>query len=192
VAIHYVTHSKTTWIASLSLAMTEKMNAPNSRPPAPYTALAAFATVLPPLGRLVALDVGSTTIGVAVSDATRLVASPDLTIARKKWSADKAALSAMLEGQDVVGIVIGYPLNMDGSAGPRAQATRAFARNLQEEFALPLLLWDERMSTQAVVRMMEKEADMSRARRDVLVDKLAASYILQGVLDGLRLIASAH
>ncbi|PZP86080.1 MAG: Holliday junction resolvase RuvX [Azospirillum brasilense] len=164
------------------------MNAPLP----PFYSLPDFAAALPPLGRLVALDVGSTTIGVAVSDATRLVASPDLTVMRKKWSADKAALSAMLEGQDVVGIVIGYPLNMDGTPGPRAQATRAFARNLQEEFTLPLLLWDERMSTQAVVRMMEKEADLSRARRDVLVDKLAASYILQGVLDGLAMHKQAH
>lgn len=163
-----------------------------SQPVPPFYSLPEFAAALPPLGRLVALDVGTTTIGVAVSDATRLVASPDLTIMRKKWSADKAALSAMLEGQDVVGIVIGYPLNMDGTPGPRAQATRAFARNLQEEFFLPLLLWDERMSTQAVVRMMEKEADLSRARRDVLVDKLAASYILQGVLDGLTCASAAR
>jgi putative Holliday junction resolvase len=163
-----------------------------SQPLPPFYSLPEFAAALPPLGRLVALDVGSTTIGVAVSDATRLVASPDLTIMRKKWSADKAALSAMLDGQDVVGIVIGYPLNMDGTPGPRAQATRAFARNLQEEFFLPLLLWDERMSTQAVVRMMEKEADLSRARRDVLVDKLAASYILQGVLDGLTCASDAR
>jgi len=153
--------------------------------PPPFYSLPEFAATLPPLGRLMAMDVGTTTIGIAVSDARRIVGSPDLTITRKKWSADKAALSAMIDGQDVVGIVIGYPLNMDGTAGVRAQATRAFARNLQEEFKLPLLLWDERMSTMAVVRMMEKEADLSRKRRDELVDKLAASYILQGVLDGL-------
>jgi putative Holliday junction resolvase len=150
----------------------------------PFTTLPEFAAALKP-GRLVALDVGTTTIGIAVSDAGRMIASPDLTIMRKKWSADKAALEAMLEGKDVVGIVIGYPINMDGTPGPRAQATRAFARNLQEFFALPLLLWDERLSTQAVVRMMEKEADLSRKCRDELVDKLAASYILQGVLDGM-------
>lgn len=158
----------------------------------PFYSLPEFAAVLPPTGRLIALDVGTTTIGIAASDARRVVASPDLTIMRRKWSADKAALAAMIEGKDVVGIVIGYPLNMDGSAGPRAQATRAFARNLQDEFALPLLLWDERLSTQAVVRMMEKEADLSRARRDELVDKLAASYILQGVLDGLGHNLSSH
>ena len=147
--------------------------------------LAEFKTLLPAKGRLVGLDVGTETIGVAVSDASRMIASPDLTIYRKKWSADCAALSAMMEGQDISGFVIGYPLNMDGSTGPRAQATRAFARNLQAEFPLPMLLWDERLSTAAVTRMMEKEADLSRARRDELVDKLAASYILQGVLDAM-------
>lgn len=159
---------------------------------APFFQLAEFAAALPKVGRIIALDVGTTTIGVAVSDDNRIIASGDLTIARKKWSADKAALSAMIEGNGVTGIVVGYPINMDGSVGPRAQATRAFARNLQEEFSLPLLLWDERMSTQAVVRMMEKEADLSRARRDELVDKLAASYILQGVLDGLGMAKAAH
>lgn len=156
------------------------------QPQPPFYSLPDFAAALAP-GRLVALDVGTATIGVAVSDARRMIASPDLTIYRKKWSADKAALEAMMAGHDIAGIVIGYPLNMDGTPGPRAQATRAFARNLQELFALPLLLWDERLSTQAVVRLMEKEADLSRARRDELVDKLAASYILQGVLEGLRI-----
>lgn len=160
--------------------------------PAPFYKLAEFAAALPTVGRIIALDVGSTTIGVAVSDDRRIIASGDLTIGRKKWSADKAALAAMIDGNGVTGIVIGYPLNMDGTAGPRAQATRAFARTLQETFQLPLLLWDERMSTQAVVRMMEKEADLSRARRDELVDKLAASYILQGVLDALSMAKSAH
>ena len=151
----------------------------------PIYTLAEFAAMLPPRGRLIGLDVGETTIGVAVSDATRMIASPDLTIYRKKWSVDAEALAAMVTGQEVVGMVLGYPLNMDGSAGPRAQATRGFARLFQERIPLPLLLWDERMSTMAVTRMMEKEADLSRARRDQLVDKLAASYILQGVLDGL-------
>lgn len=157
-------------------------------PRAVYT-LAEFKALLPITGRLVGLDVGSETIGIAVSDARRMIASPDLTLYRRKWSEDVAALSAMLEKQPIAGFVVGYPLNMDGSAGPRAQATRAFARNLQSEFPLPLLLWDERLSTAAVTRMMEKEADLSRARRDELVDKLAASYILQGVLDGLSALA---
>ncbi len=155
--------------------------------------LAEFKALLPLTGRLVGLDVGTETIGIAVSDAGRMIASPDLTLYRRKWSEDCAALSAMMEKRtDIVGFVIGYPLNMDGSAGPRAQATRAFARNLQGEFPLPLLLWDERLSTAAVTRMMEKEADLSRARRDELVDKLAASYILQGVLDALARPGDVH
>ena len=157
--------------------MTESPRAVHSLP--------EFKSLLPKKGRLVGLDVGTETIGVAVSDATRLVASADLTIYRKKWSADVAALTAMMEGQDIAGFVVGYPLNMDGSAGPRAQATRAFARNLQDAFAIPILLWDERLSTAAVQRMMIDEMDINRKRRSELVDKLAASYILQGVLDAL-------
>jgi len=150
----------------------------------PLYTLADFAAELPPRGRLIALDVGTVTIGIALSDGSRMIASPDLTIARRKWSDDVRELVKLIEGQDVVGAVIGYPLNMDGSAGPRAKATRAFARNFLARFPLPVLLWDERLSTAAVTRMMI-EADLSRARRDELVDKLAASYILQGVLDGL-------
>lgn len=156
-----------------------------SQAPRPVYSLPEFKALLPATGRLIALDVGSVTIGVAVSDGTRMIASPDLTIMRKKWSDDASALQAMIEGEGVVGIVIGYPVNMDGTLGPRAQSMRGFARMFQEKMPLPVLLWDERMSTMAVVRMMEKEADLSRKRRDELVDKLAASYILQGVLDGL-------
>jgi len=149
-------------------------------------ALAEYKALLPAKGRLVGLDVGTETIGIAVSDASRMVASPNLTLYRKqRWADDVAALTAMMEGQEIAGFVIGYPLNMDGTAGPRAQATRAFARNLQSEFPLPLLLWDERLSTAAVTRMMIDEMDINRKRRDELVDKLAASYILQGVLDAL-------
>ena len=155
-----------------------------THPRAVYT-LAEFKVLLPATGRLVGLDVGTETIGVAVSDARRIIASPDLTLYRRKWSEDAAALSAMLEKQEIAGFVVGYPLNMDGTAGPRAQATRAFARNLQSEFPMPLLLWDERLSTAAVNRMMIDEMDINRKRRAELVDKLAASYILQGVLDGL-------
>jgi putative Holliday junction resolvase len=154
------------------------------QPRAVYS-LAEFKSLLPATGRLVGLDVGSETIGVAVSDASRMVASPNLTIYRRSWREDVAALAAMMEHQPICGFVVGYPLNMDGSSGPRAQATRAFARNLQEQFPLPLLLWDERLSTAAVTRMMIDEMDINRARRAELVDKLAASYILQGVLDAL-------
>lgn len=156
-----------------------------TEPRAVYS-LPEFKALLQP-GRLIGLDVGTETIGVAVSDSSRMIASPDLTIYRRKWSEDAAALNAMIEGQNIAGIVIGYPLNMDGSSGPRAQATRAFARNLQAEFNLPLLLWDERLSTAAVTRMMIDEMDINRKRRDELVDKLAASYILQGVLDALSI-----
>ncbi len=150
-----------------------------------YT-LPEFADSLPARGRLMALDVGTVTIGVAMSDGSRMIATPDVTITRHQWKYDAAELAKLMDGQEVVGFVIGYPLNMDGSAGPRAQATRAFARNLYAQFALPMLLWDERLSTAAVTRMMIDEADLSRKRRDELVDKLAASYILQGVLDGLQ------
>jgi putative Holliday junction resolvase len=151
----------------------------------PLYSLPEFRAALPPKGRLIALDVGEKTIGVAVSDASRMVASPDLTNFRNKWSEDASALQAMIENQQVVGMVIGYPVNMDGSLGPRAQSMRGFARLFQERMQLPVLLWDERMSTMAVNRMMIDEADLSRARRAEVVDKLAASYILQGVLDGL-------
>ncbi|MFM9890343.1 MAG: Holliday junction resolvase RuvX [Rickettsiales bacterium] len=147
----------------------------------------AFAAQLPERGRLVGLDFGDTTIGIALSDGTRLIATPHSTIARRKWSDDAAALQAVLSEHAVAGIVIGYPMNMDGTPGPRAQATRAFARNVHALLAkpLPILFWDERLSTAAVTRMMI-EGDLSRARRSELVDKLAASYILQGVLDGVR------
>jgi putative Holliday junction resolvase len=167
--------------------MTGRMTEPRA-----VHSLAEFKQLLPAKGRLVGLDVGSDTIGVAVSDASRMVASPNLTIYRKRWLDDTAALAAMMENQDISGFVVGYPINMDGTTGPRAQATRAFARNLQNQFPLPILLWDERLSTAAVTRMMIDEMDINRARRDVLVDKLAASYILQGVLDALSTQTGLH
>ena len=152
--------------------------------PSAFTTLPEFAAALPAKGRLIGLDVGTVTIGVAVSDERRTIASPDHTITRTQWKADAAALEKTITAQAVCGCIIGYPVNMDGSLGPRAQATRAFARNFTAKFSMPVLLWDERLSTAAVTRMMI-EGDLSRARRDELVDKLAASYILQGVLDGL-------
>lgn len=154
---------------------------------APYYEVPAFGAVLPAHGRVVGLDVGEKTIGVAVSDERRQIASPQITIYRRKWVQDVEALEAMIKDHSVVGIVIGYPMNMDGKPGPRAQSTRTFARNLRERTSLPILLWDERMSTMAVTRMMEKEADLSRARRAELVDKLAASYLLQGALDAMHM-----
>ena len=143
----------------------------------------AFREALPEGGRLVGMDVGTKTIGLALCDARWSIASPAHTITRSKFSKDKLLLAAFITQQQVKGIVIGLPLNLDGTGSPRSQSSRAFAHNLAD-FGLPILLWDERWSTQAVTRTLI-EADASRARRDVLVDKLAASYILQGAIDGL-------
>lgn len=145
----------------------------------------AFYSTLPPRGRLLALDVGEKTIGLAMSDDERMVASPLKLIERSKLSKDMQTLSALAREYAVAGLVVGYPLNMDGTEGPRCQATRQFARDMAEKIALPTLLWDERLSTVAVNRMMIDEADLSRQRRGELVDKLAATYLLQGVLDAL-------
>ena len=144
---------------------------------------AAFRTALPEGGRLLGMDVGTKTIGLALCDAGWSIASPAHTVSRGKFSKDKVALAAFIDQQQVKGLVIGLPLNLDGSESPRSQASRAFGRNIAD-LGLPILLWDERWSTQAVTRTL-LEADASRARRDELVDKLAASYILQGAIDGL-------
>jgi putative Holliday junction resolvase len=138
---------------------------------------------LPEGGRLIGLDVGTKTIGLALCDAGWSIASPAHTISRSKFTKDKAALAEFMGEQQVRGIVIGLPLNLDGSESPRSQSSRAFARNLAD-LRLPIFLWDERWSTQAVTRTLI-EADASRARRGELVDKLAASYILQGAIDAL-------
>jgi putative holliday junction resolvase len=151
----------------------------------PLLSLAAFQAALPPAGALVGLDPGSRTIGVAVSDATRLIASPVEGIARKKFAVDGARVLALADSRGARGLVIGHPLNLDGSAGPSAQAARAFARNLLGLRDLPVLLWDERLSTAAVQRQMI-EADVSRARRAREVDAAAAAFMLQGLLDRLR------
>ena len=139
--------------------------------------------------RILALDLGEKTIGLALSDVTRTVASPMQTLAKKKFTVNAAELVALAAEHDVGGIVIGLPINMDGSEGPRAQSARQFAANLSEKTALPIALWDERLSTAAVTRTLI-EADASRARRAQLVDKLAAAYILQGALDYLSDIES--
>lgn len=144
---------------------------------------AAFREALPYGGRLLGMDVGTKTIGLALCDAGWSIASPAHTVSRGKFSKDKIALAAFMEQQQVKGVVIGLPLNLDGSESPRSQASRAFGRNIAD-LGLPILLWDERWSTQAVTRTL-LEADASRARRGELVDKLAASYILQGAIDGL-------
>jgi putative Holliday junction resolvase len=142
-----------------------------------------FRDALPDRGRLAGLDVGTRTIGVALCDAGWTIASPAETILRAKFSVDAAKLRALVAAQLVKGLVIGLPLNLDGSDSPRTQSVRAFARNV-EPFGLPILLWDERWSTQAVTRTL-LDADASRARRAELVDKLAAAYILQGAIDAM-------
>ena len=132
--------------------------------------------------RLIGLDLGTKTIGLALSDVGRTVASPLDTFRRTRFTADAARLVALAEEHRAAGFVLGLPLNLDGSAGPRAQSTRAFAANLNKVCRLPILLWDERLSTAAAERTL-LEADTSRRRRAELIDKLAATIILQGALD---------
>ncbi len=140
---------------------------------------------LPAAGKLLGLDLGTKTIGVAISDGMRYSATPLVTIKRQKFTADADELLRLIADNSAVGIVLGLPLNMDGSEGPRAQSTRAFARNLAQKTSIPIAFWDERLSTAAVTRTLI-EADTRRDRRAEVVDKLAASYILQGVLERLR------
>jgi len=147
------------------------------------TETAAFAEALPAGGRLAGLDVGTKTIGVALCDAGWTIASPAETILRARFAVDRAKLAEIVRRQSVRGLVIGLPLNLDGTDSPRTQSVRGFARNIAA-LDLPILLWDERWSTQAVTRTL-LEADASRARRAELVDKLAAAYILQGAIDAL-------
>lgn len=136
-------------------------------------------------GRLLGLDVGTKTIGTALCDAGWSFASPAVLVRRSKFAKDKAILADLIATQQVKGLVIGLPLNLDGSESPRSQSTRAFARNVAD--LGPVLLWDERWSTQAVTRTLI-EQDASRARRAELVDKMAAAYILQGAIDALVLV----
>jgi putative Holliday junction resolvase len=147
-----------------------------------------LARRLRPGERLIGIDLGSKTIGVAISDVTRQIATPVETIARSKFSADAARLLAFAARERVAAMVLGLPVNMDGSEGRRAQSTRAFARNLAKLSPLPVIFWDERWSTVAVERMLI-DADRSRTRRGEIVDKLAAAYILQGALDRLARLA---
>lgn len=144
-----------------------------------------FRADLPQGGRLIGLDVGTQTIGTALCDAGWTIATPAELIRRTKFSVDRAKVREMVGAQSVCGIVIGLPLNLDGSDSPRTQSTRAFARNM-EELGLPIFLWDERWSTQAVERAMIA-ADMSRAKRAERVDSAAAAYILQGAIDALAM-----
>ena len=151
----------------------------------PLLLLPDFAAALPRTGALVGVDPGEKRIGVAVSDTSRLIASSLDTIARTKFTADAEALFKLYDARQCVGFVIGLPLNMDGSSGPAAQAARAFARNLLAKRDVPLLMWDERLSTAAVTRTL-LEGDASRKRRGEVVDKMAAAYMLQGALDAMQ------
>lgn len=143
-----------------------------------------LAETLAPEARLMGLDLGTKTIGLALSDVSLTIASPLETIRRVKFGPDAAALLALADRFGVGGLVLGYPLNLDGTRGPRAQSAESFARNLAPLTTLPIVLWDERMSTAAVTRTLI-EADTSRRRRAEVVDKMAAAYILQGALDAL-------
>jgi putative Holliday junction resolvase len=150
----------------------------------PVLSLADAAAVLPPRGVLMGLDLGTKTIGVAASDPDRRVAAPVETISRKRFNLDAARILALAAERRAAGLVLGLPINMDGSEGPRAQSTRAFARNLARLTELPIALWDERLSTAAVERALIA-ADASRAKRRSVIDQHAAAYILQGALDRL-------
>jgi putative holliday junction resolvase len=150
----------------------------------PVLALIEAAALLPPRGALVGLDLGTKTIGVAASDPDRRLAAPVETILRRRFSDDAELLLKLAGERRAVGFVLGLPINMDGTEGPRAQATRAFARNLAKLTELPIALWDERLSTAAVERALI-DADVSRAKRKAVIDQHAAAYILQGALDRL-------
>ena len=148
--------------------------------------LTELPEALPKGAPVVGLDLGTKTIGVAVCDGGLMIASPLALIRRTKFTADAEQIFKLMEGRGAAGVVIGLPVNMDGSEGPRAQSTRAFARNLLRLKDIPISLWDERLSSEAVNRMLIDEADATRARRAELVDKAAAAWILQGALDRLR------
>ena len=152
---------------------------------------ADFADALPGYAPLAGLDLGTKTIGVAVSDAGHMIATPLETIKRTKFQADAARLLEIVGHRQIAGLVLGLPRNMDGTEGPRAQATRAFARNLTRLSDLPITFWDERLSTVAAERAL-LEADTSRKRRAEVIDHLAAGVILQGLLDRLAHLGRAH
>ncbi len=158
--------------------------------PSELLALSELSVRLKRDERLLGLDVGTKTIGLALSDVMRRIASPLETIRRTKFMADAARLFQIAKEQGVGGLVIGLPVNLDGSEGPRAQSTRAFARNLIPLSDLPLAFWDERLSTAAAERAL-LEADASRKRRAEVIDKMAAAYILQGALDRLNFASRA-
>ena len=149
--------------------------------------IAEFAAALPRSTALAGLDLGTKTIGVAVSDRMLSVATPLETIKRRKFGQDAAALHAILAAREIGGLILGLPRNMDGSEGPRSQSTRAFARNFERSHPMPIAFWDERLSTVAAEKAL-LEADTTRKRRAEVIDHVAASYILQGALDRLSVL----
>lgn len=151
--------------------------------------ISAFIAALPRTGGIAGLDLGDKTIGVALSDLRRTVATPVEVIRREKFMLDAARLLTLLTSRGAAGVILGLPLNMDGSEGPRVQSTRAFARNLEKLTPMPITFWDERLSTVAAERAL-LEADTSRKGRKEVIDKVAASYILQGALDRMAHIAA--
>ena len=151
--------------------------------------LTELPALLPRYSALIGLDLDEKTIGVAVSDVTRMVASPLELIRKTKFTAEANRLFALIDEREVGAIVIGLPVNMDGTEGTRCQSNRAFARNLLRLRDIPIAFWDERLSTMAVNRVLVEEADVTRARRAELVDKMAAAWILQGALDRLSALA---
>src|SRR5690554_5269637 len=150
--------------------------------------LRALPRLLPPRSRLLGLDLGEKTVGLAIATSDLSLASPLETIQRTKFTEDVQRLADICREQRVGGLVLGLPLNMDGSEGKRARSTRQFARNLEElaGFTLPIAYWDERLSTAAIERFLVEDVDMSRRRRGQVVDKMAAAFILQGAIDALR------
>jgi putative Holliday junction resolvase len=151
----------------------------------PIVAITDLRTGIPARTCLLGLDVGDRTIGLAVSDPGLMIASPVETIRRTKFTRDAETLIGLIDDRNVGGLVIGLPVNMDGSEGPRCQSTRQFAQNFLEKRDIPIAFWDERLSTAAVQRLLTDEADMTRKRRGEVVDKMAAAYILQGALDAM-------
>lgn len=157
----------------------------------PILDIRALNSLLPAGRRVIGLDVGTKTIGVALSDVTRRVATPLETIRRTKFAADAARLAQVIAEHGVGGMVIGLPISMDGTEGPRCQSVRQFADNLFAVVDLPTVFWDERLSTAAVERFLVGEADMTRRRRAQVIDRAAAAYILQGALDAMGRAAAS-
>jgi putative holliday junction resolvase len=148
----------------------------------PLITIDQLLATLPPRGRLLGVDLGDKTIGLALSDVQRMIATPFKTLVRGKFGADSLALVKITQEFEICGLVFGFPINMDGTIGPQAQSVRSFVGNLAKIIPLPFVLWDERMSTQAVTRTLFA-SEISTAKRKAAVDKMAASYILQGAME---------